>query len=158
MLIHLLSRPFPRKAVHHHHHHEPSWQPSSTAAAVETAAVGWASWDDDVGAKVVGGQIETVILILFDASGIHFWTAQLKLNSEQCDGRNLSPSQPIKTISVVLESSRAALLIRRTISLIGRLFVDRSGQKQGEKVTSSVRFGLTARISKQRSKSSKMTN
>ena len=56
-------------------------------------------------------------------------------------------SSPMRAISGVLESPWAALSIRGIMSLFGRLFTDRLGQKWVYKAPSSARFGLTATIS-----------
>ena len=65
---------------------------------------------------------------------------------------------PMRTISVVLESSHRALSIRRIISLSGRLFSNRSGQNRGQKVTSGLKSTSEARFSQDMSKFDVNTN
>eukprot|EP00984_Skeletonema_dohrnii_P026494 scaffold15854_cov83-Skeletonema_dohrnii-CCMP3373.AAC.2 len=57
--------------------------------------------------------------------------SQLHISPNDNNGRYSSPRRPMTMMSGVLESSRQALSIGRIISLIGRLFANRLGQKGG---------------------------
>ena len=56
----------------------------------------------------------------------------------------LPSSRPMTMIGGVLESPRASLSIGRIVSLIGRPFANRLGQKGGWKVTGSLQIQPTA--------------